>query len=80
MRNLQWHNESRDCYFLYLTIIVQFWFKNYIYIDFINSMFSFTFDPLAAIFGISGIVGFFFFVSAAKGTSSINTKPKKELD
>ncbi len=43
-------------------------------------MFSFTFDPLAAIFGISGIVGFFFFVSAAKGTSSINTKPKKELE
>jgi len=39
-------------------------------------MFSFTFDPLAAIFGISGIVGFFFFVSAAKGTSSINTGPK----
>ena len=43
-------------------------------------MFSFTFDPLAAIFGISGIVGFYFFVSAAKGSSSINTKPKKELD
>ena len=29
---------------------------------------------------VLGIVGFFFFVSAAKGTSSINTKPKKELD
>jgi len=43
-------------------------------------MFSFTFDPLAAIFGISGIVGFYFFVSAARGTSSINTNPKKELD
>ena len=43
-------------------------------------MFSFTFDPLAAIFGISGIVGFFFFVSAAKGTSSINTGPKNEFD
>ena len=41
-------------------------------------MFSFTFDPLAAIFGISGIVGFFFIVSAAKGTSSINTKQKNE--
>ena len=54
--------------------------KTIIYHDFINSMFSFTFDPLAAIFGISGIVGFFFFVSAAKGTSNINTKPKKELD
>jgi len=54
--------------------------KTIIYLDFTNSMFSFTFDPLAAIFGISGIVGFFFFVSAAKGTSSINTKPKKELD
>ena len=54
--------------------------KTIIYVDFINAMFSFSFDPLAAIFGISGIVGFFFFVSAAKGTSSINTKPKKELD
>jgi len=54
--------------------------KTIIYLDFIYSMFSFTFDPLAAIFGISGIVGFFFFVSAANGTSSINTKPKKELD
>jgi len=54
--------------------------KTIIYLDFINFMFSFTFDPLAAIFGISGIVGFFFFVSASKGTSSINTKPKKELD
>ena len=40
-------------------------------------MFSFSFDPLASIFGISGIVGFFFYVSAAKGTSSINTGPKK---
>ncbi len=39
-------------------------------------MFSFSFDPLAAIFGISGIVGFFFYVSAAKGESSINTGPK----
>ena len=43
-------------------------------------MFSFTFDPLAAIFGISGIVGFFFFVSASKGTSSINTGPKKDFE
>ncbi len=43
-------------------------------------MFSFTFDPLAAIFGISGIVGFFLFVSAAKGTSSINTGPKKDFE
>ena len=43
-------------------------------------MFSFTFDPLAAIFGISGIVGFYFYVSAAKGTSSINTGPKKEFE
>ena len=43
-------------------------------------MFSFTFDPLAAIFGIAGIVGFFFFVTAAKGTSSINTGPKKDLE
>ena len=43
-------------------------------------MFSFTFDPLAAIFGISGIVGFFFYVSAAKGNSSINTKPSQDLE
>jgi len=43
-------------------------------------MFSFTFDPLAAIFGISGIVGFFFFVKAANGTSSINTGPKKDFE
>ena len=43
-------------------------------------MFSFSFDPLAAIFGISGIVGFFFFVSAAKGSSSINTGPKKDFE
>ena len=47
-----------------------------IYLDFTHSMFSFTFDPLAAIFGISGIVGFYFYVSAAKGTSSMNTGPK----
>ena len=54
--------------------------KTIIYLDFVNSMFSFTFDPLAAIFGISGIVGFFFYVSAAKGTSSINTGPKKGFE
>jgi len=54
--------------------------KTIIYHDFINSMFSFSFDPLAAIFGISGIVGFFFYVSAAKGNSSINTGPKKEFE
>ena len=47
-----------------------------IYLDFINSMFSFTFDPLAAIFGISGIVGFFFYYKASNGTSSMNTRPK----
>ena len=47
---------------------------------FINSMFSFTFDPLAAIFGISGIVGFFFFVKAASGTSSINTGANKDFE
>ena len=43
-------------------------------------MFSFSFDPLAAIFGISGILGFFFFVKAANGTSSINTGPKKNFE
>ena len=43
-------------------------------------MFSFNFDPLAAIFGITGIVGFFFFVSAAKRESSINTGPKKDFE
>ena len=42
-------------------------------------MFSFTFDPLAAIFGIAGLVGFVFFVSASKGTSSINTSAKKDI-
>ena len=42
-------------------------------------MFSFTFDPLAAIFGIAGLVGFVFYVSAAKGTSSINTSAKKDI-
>ena len=52
--------------------------KTIIYLGFINSMFSFTFDPLAAIFGISGIVGFFFYVSAAKGKSSINTGANKD--
>ena len=54
--------------------------KTIIYFDFIIFMFSFTFDPLAAIFGIAGLVGFVFFVSAAKGTSSINTGPKKDLE
>ena len=53
--------------------------KTIIYLDFIVFMFSFTFDPLAAIFGIAGIVGFVFFVSAAKGTSSINTSAKKDI-
>ena len=43
-------------------------------------MFSFSFDSLAAICGISGIVGFFLFVSAAKETSSINTGPKKDFE
>ncbi len=54
--------------------------KTIIYHDFIVFMFSFTFDPLAAIFGIAGLVGFIFFVSAAKGTSSINTGAKKDLE
>ena len=54
--------------------------KTIIYFDFIIFMFSFTFDPLAAIFGIAGLVGFVFFVSASKGTSSINTGPKKDLE
>ncbi len=54
--------------------------KTIIYLDFIVFMFSFTFDPLAAIFGIAGLVGFIFFVSAAKGTSSINTAAKKDLE
>ena len=54
--------------------------KTIICLDFTIFMFSFSFDPLAAIFGISGIVGFFFFVSAAKGSSSINTGPKKDFE
>ena len=53
--------------------------KTIIYVDFIVFMFSFTFDPLAAIFGIAGLVGFVFFVSEAKGTSSINTSAKKDI-
>ena len=53
--------------------------KTIIYLDFIFFMFSFTFDPLAAIFGIAGLVGFVFYVSAAKGISSINTNPKKDV-
>ncbi len=44
------------------------------------STFSFTFQPLAAIFGIAGLVGFIFFVKAANGESSINTGPKKDWD
>ncbi len=44
------------------------------------STFSFSFEPLAAIFGISGLVGFIFFVNAAKRDSSINTGPKKDWD
>ena len=44
------------------------------------STFSFSFNPLAAIFGISGLVGFIFFVKAANGESSINTGPKKDWD
>ncbi len=44
------------------------------------STFSFSFEPLAAIFGIGGLVGFIFFVKAANGESSINTGPKKEWD
>ena len=59
----------------------EIWIQKLLFILFLQFfMFSFTFDPLAAIFGISGIVGFFFFVSAAKGTSSINTYPKKDFE
>ena len=43
-------------------------------------MFSFSFNSLGAIFGIAGIVGFFFYVKAASGTSSMNTNPTKNLD
>ena len=43
-------------------------------------MFSFSFNPLAAILGISGIVGFYLYVKAANGTSSINTGPKKDFE
>ena len=60
--------------------------KTIIYSGFINFMFSlfstfsFSFEPLAAIFGIGGLVGFIFFVKAANGESSINTGPKKDWD
>ena len=59
---------------------MKFGFKNY-YLSWFYSyfMFSFTFDPLAAFFGIAGLVGFVFFVSAAKGTSSINTSGRKDI-
>ena len=43
-------------------------------------MISFSFNSLAAICGISGIIGFYFYVSAARGESSINTYPTKSLD
>ena len=43
-------------------------------------MFSLSFNSLGAIFGIAGIVGFFFYVKAASGTSSMNTNPKKDLE
>ena len=43
-------------------------------------MFSFSFNSLAAIFGISGIIGFYFYVSAARGDSYINTRPNNDLD
>ena len=60
--------------------------KSIIYSGFTNFMFpllstfSFSFEPLAAIFGISGLVGFIFFVKAANGESSMNTGPKKDFD
>ena len=64
-----------------LNINCEIWIQKLLFIlILLFFMFSFTFDPLAAIFGISGIVGFFFFVSAAKGTSSINTGPKKDFE
>jgi len=43
-------------------------------------MFSFSFDSLGAIFGIAGIVGFFLYVKAGSGTSSMNTNPKKDIE
>ena len=43
-------------------------------------MFSFSFNSLAAICGISGIIGFYFYVSAARGESYINTRPTNNLD
>ena len=41
---------------------------------------SFSFDPFAAICGISGIIGFYFYVSAARRDSYINTYPKAKSD
>ena len=43
-------------------------------------MFSFSFNSFAAICGISGIIGFYFYVSAARGESYINTRPESNLD
>ncbi len=54
--------------------------KTIIYLDLSFFMFSFSFNSLGAIFGIAGIVGFFFYVKAASGTSSMNTNPKKDFE
>ena len=54
--------------------------KSIIYSNLNSFMFSFSFDPFAAICGISGVVGFFLFVSAAKGESRINTGPQKDWE
>ena len=65
-----WNLESKT--------IIYSGFNNFMFSLF--STFSFSFNPLAAIFGISGLVGFIFFVRAAQGESSINTGPKKNWD
>ena len=41
---------------------------------------SFSFDSFAAFCGISGIVGFYFYVSASRNNSYINTCPKNNSD
>tara|TARA_Y100001970_G_C14245223_1_gene867662 strand:+ start:3640 stop:3777 length:138 start_codon:yes stop_codon:yes gene_type:complete len=43
-------------------------------------MISFSFDPLAAFFGVSGLIGFIFFVKGSTGKSNFNTGPNKDWD
>jgi len=57
--------------------------SNYFRIILLNinyPMISFSFDPLAAFFGVSGLIGFIFFVKGSTGKSNFNTGPNKDWD